>query len=118
MKHIIIRSSTYTSHFFCTKRIDTKKLQMNLTKLIVLVVASPILVTGEKPSFPIPTIFGTSAAARNRPGQRRWTVTKTGVFAIRGGAVHESQTLGDLESRIQSAALRDKLTVIDFTATW
>lgn len=40
------------------------------------------------------------------------------ILAIRGGAVHESQTLGDLDSRIQSAALQDKLTVIDFTATW
>ena len=40
------------------------------------------------------------------------------VFSLRGGAVHESSTLADLESRIQSAALNDKLTVIDFTATW
>ena len=40
------------------------------------------------------------------------------IIAIRGGAVHESQTLSDLESRIQSAALQNKLTVIDFTATW
>jgi hypothetical protein len=39
------------------------------------------------------------------------------VFSLRGGAVHESSTLDDLESRIQSAALNDKLTVIDFTAT-
>ena len=39
------------------------------------------------------------------------------VFSLRGGAVHESSTLADLESRIQSAALNDKLTVIDFTAT-
>lgn len=39
------------------------------------------------------------------------------VFDLRGGAVHESSTLDDLESRIQSAALNDKLTVIDFTAT-
>ncbi|KAL3817167.1 hypothetical protein ACHAXA_006167 [Cyclostephanos tholiformis] len=53
-----------------------------------------------------------------RPSQQRWTFTTTGVFAIRGGAVHESQTLSDLESRIQSAALQDKLTVVDFTATW
>ena len=37
---------------------------------------------------------------------------------IRGGAVHESSTLSDLESKIQSAALQNKLTVIDFTATW
>lgn len=26
--------------------------------------------------------------------------------------------MSDLESRIQSAALQDKLTVVDFTATW
>lgn len=40
------------------------------------------------------------------------------ILSIRGGAVHESQTLSDLESRIQSAALQNKLTVVDFTATW
>eukprot|EP00804_Cyclotella_cryptica_P021070 CCRYP_019394-RA/>CCRYP_019394-RA protein AED:0.03 eAED:0.03 QI:275/0.5/0.66/1/0/0.33/3/669/143 len=39
------------------------------------------------------------------------------VFSLRGGEVHESGSLGDLESLIQSAALNDKLTVIDFTAT-
>jgi hypothetical protein len=39
------------------------------------------------------------------------------VVSLRGGAVHESSTLADLESRIQSAALNDKLIVIDFTAT-
>lgn len=39
------------------------------------------------------------------------------IFSLRGGAVHESGSLEDLEARIQSAALNDKLTVIDFTAT-
>ena len=40
------------------------------------------------------------------------------ILSIRGGAVHESSTLSDLESRIQSAALQNKLTVVDCTATW
>ncbi|KAL7437198.1 hypothetical protein ACHAXM_005583 [Skeletonema potamos] len=44
--------------------------------------------------------------------------TQTTILDIRGGAVHESTTLGDLESKIQSAALQNKLTIIDFTATW
>eukprot|EP01082_Thalassiosira_pseudonana_P015401 g14170.t1.2.5e17418c g14170 g14170.t1 contig9:1318304-1319111(+) len=41
-----------------------------------------------------------------------------GVLSLRGGVVHESSTLSDLDSKIQSAALQNKLTVIDFTATW
>jgi len=40
------------------------------------------------------------------------------ILEIRGGAVHESSTLSDLESKIQNAALQNKLTIIDFTATW
>jgi len=94
-------------------------IQMKLTTIIALAAASPILSAGGKPSLATLPSFGVSTVARNHPGQRRWTsTTTTGVLAIRGGAVHESQTLGDLDSRIQSAALQDKLTVIDFTATW
>ena len=44
--------------------------------------------------------------------------TQRSILNIRGGAVHESSTIGDLESKIQSAALQNKLTIIDFTATW
>jgi thioredoxin len=44
--------------------------------------------------------------------------TQRSILDIRGGAVHESSTIGDLESKIQSAALQNKLTIIDFTATW
>ena len=40
------------------------------------------------------------------------------ILSIRGGAVHESATLADLDSRIQSAALQNKLTILDFTASW
>jgi hypothetical protein len=93
---------------------------MKLTTLISLAAASPILATGGKPSLPTSRSFGVSAVARNNPGlQRCISTTKMGVLSIpRGGAVHESQTLGDLDSRIQSAALQDKLTIVDFTATW
>lgn len=44
--------------------------------------------------------------------------TERSILDIRGGAVHESSTMGDLDSKIQSAALQNKLTIIDFTATW
>jgi hypothetical protein len=90
---------------------------MKLTTFIALAAASPILAAGGKPSLAKLPSFGVSSVARNHPGQRTLTTT-TGVLAIRGGGVHESQTLGDLDSRIQSAALQDKLTVVDFTATW
>ena len=46
------------------------------------------------------------------------TTHQRSILDIRGGAVHESSTIGDLESKIQSAALQNKLTIIDFTATW
>jgi thioredoxin 1 len=46
------------------------------------------------------------------------STTQRSILDIRGGAVHESSTIGDLESKIQSAALQNKLTIIDFTATW
>ncbi|KAL3805427.1 hypothetical protein ACHAW5_009433 [Stephanodiscus triporus] len=94
---------------------------MKLTTLLIsLAAASPILATGGKPSLPTSRSFGVSAVSRNNPGLQRCTsTTKMGMPAIpRGGAVHESQTLGDLDSRIQSAALQDKLTIVDFTATW
>ena len=44
--------------------------------------------------------------------------TTKSILSIRGGAVHESATLADLDSRIQSAALQNKLTILDFTASW
>mmetsp|Transcript_12003 Transcript_12003/g.22291 ORF Transcript_12003/g.22291 Transcript_12003/m.22291 type:complete len:157 (+) Transcript_12003:114-584(+) len=80
---------------------------MKLTTLIVLAAASPVLAT--RP-------FGVSVMPNNSISQS--TACMNSVLSIRGGVVHESQTLSDLDSKIQSAALQDKLTVIDFTATW
>ncbi|KAL7533687.1 hypothetical protein ACHAXR_005387 [Thalassiosira sp. AJA248-18] len=82
---------------------------MKLTSVIILAVASPIAATG-RPSF---RPFGVSV-----PNRSQFTCINNGVLDIRGGAVHESSTLSDLESKIQGAALQDKLTVVDFTATW
>ncbi|EJK65292.1 hypothetical protein THAOC_13865 [Thalassiosira oceanica] len=55
--------------------------------------------------------FGVTSGHRSR----RFLATRTTLLNIRGGAVHESQTISDLESRLQTAALQNKLTVIDFT---
>ena len=81
---------------------------MKFTSLIVLAAASPI--AAARP-------FGVSVPARSSISQTT-TSSSCNILDIRGGAVHESSTLSDLESRIQSAALQDKLTVVDFTATW
>ena len=84
---------------------------MKFTSLIVLAAASPIAAT--RP-------FGVSVPAGRSTSVSQSTTTSSScnILDIRGGAVHESSTLSDLESRIQSAALQDKLTVVDFTATW
>ncbi|KAL7428517.1 hypothetical protein ACHAXH_001575 [Discostella pseudostelligera] len=94
-----------------------------LSNLIAVVVAasSPIVVTG-KPSFHTPTSHSLFRSVGVAPPTTSTTcttpTTMNDILSIRGGAVHESQTLSDLESRIQSAALQNKLTVVDFTATW
>ena len=71
-------------------------------------------------------VFGVVAARTSKTKTVSTTTTSTSSLPMlgqlgripRGGAVHESSTLGDLESRIQSGALQEKLSVIDFTATW
>jgi hypothetical protein len=94
-----------------------KKLHVehSLLAVIVIAMASPIMVVvattttgGTKKS--LSSLFGVVVAP-----QRKTTIL--GCIP-RGGAVHESSTLSDLESKIQSGALQEKLSVIDFTATW
>eukprot|EP00571_Detonula_confervacea_P010766 CAMPEP_0172297254 /NCGR_PEP_ID=MMETSP1058-20130122/349_1 /TAXON_ID=83371 /ORGANISM="Detonula confervacea, Strain CCMP 353" /LENGTH=163 /DNA_ID=CAMNT_0013006383 /DNA_START=34 /DNA_END=525 /DNA_ORIENTATION=- len=87
-------------------------MKLQLTTLIALAAATPILANGG-PSFQAHP-FGVAVA----PNRSQPSTCMNDILAIRGGAVHESSTLSDLDSRIQSAALQDKLTVIDFTATW
>jgi len=85
-----------------------------LTTLVVLV--SPIFAVSAVPNSSR-RLFGVVSSSNNHPSKTS-SLCKSTILNIRGGAVHESSTLSDLESRIQSAALQDKLTVIDFTATW
>ena len=86
-----------------------------LTTLVVLV--SPIFAVTAAPNNR-GGLFGVVASSHNLPSKTSSLSCNSNILDIRGGAVHESSTLSDLESRIQSAALQDKLTVIDFTATW
>ena len=85
-----------------------------LTTLVVLV--SPIFAVSAAPNSRR-GLFGVVSSSNNHPSNTS-SSCNSNILNIRGGAVHESSTLSDLESRIQSAALQDKLTVIDFTATW
>ena len=84
-----------------------------LTTIIALAATCPIVATVSR--FPR-RAFGISTSYNNR--QSSTSSCLNTILDTRGGAVHESPTLSDLDSRIQSAALQDKLTVIDFTATW
>lgn len=84
-------------------------MKLELTTFIALAAATPILAAARP--------FGVTVAP-NRSPPSTTSSCMNDILAIRGGVVHESSTLSDLESRIQSAALQDKLTVIDFTATW
>ncbi|KAL7485192.1 hypothetical protein ACHAW6_010783 [Cyclotella cf. meneghiniana] len=59
--------------------------------------------------------FGLTSPNHHAQSTTSW---QDSAFSLRGGEVHESGSLDELESLIQSAALNDKLTVIDFTATW
>eukprot|EP00581_Thalassiosira_minuscula_P013630 CAMPEP_0183724326 /NCGR_PEP_ID=MMETSP0737-20130205/17862_1 /TAXON_ID=385413 /ORGANISM="Thalassiosira miniscula, Strain CCMP1093" /LENGTH=162 /DNA_ID=CAMNT_0025954889 /DNA_START=62 /DNA_END=550 /DNA_ORIENTATION=- len=86
-------------------------MKLDLATLIALAAASPALAIG-RPSLQTRP-FGVSTSHR-----QQITSCTDDILSLRGGAVHESQTLSDLDSRIQSAALQDKLTVVDFTATW
>ena len=79
---------------------STSSFLLSLTSLLVLI----CMASASRP-------FGVT-------GRSFVTKTRVSVLNIRGGAVHESTTLTDLESRLQTAALQNKLTIIDFTATW
>jgi len=98
---------------------------VTIATAIVIVVASPIMVVataggGRRKLFGVVV-----AQSSSKTKTVSTTTTSTSLPMLghlgripRGGAVHESSTLGDLESRIQSGALQEKLSVIDFTATW
>mmetsp|Transcript_3523 Transcript_3523/g.5197 ORF Transcript_3523/g.5197 Transcript_3523/m.5197 type:complete len:156 (+) Transcript_3523:70-537(+) len=81
-------------------------MKLELTSLVVLLASLSCVMAGSSPRP-----FGITKSS-NTPS------TTTTILDIRGGAVHESSSLADLESKIQSAALQNKLTIIDFTATW
>jgi len=97
-------------------------MKWELSTLIGLAAASPVLAAGVWPTSTKSSLdsstrrpFGVAATARPTVGP---TTCAHGILALRGGAVHPSATLSDLEGEIQSAALQGKLVVIDFTATW
>ena len=89
-------------------------MKLELISLIALAAASPIFAATTGSRRP----FGVVPRSHQQSKTSTTSCHHNDILAIRGGAVHESQTLSDLESRIQSAALQNKLTVIDFTATW
>ena len=110
----------------------TMKFELTNFVIAVAVASSPMLASG-KPflhrttktttAHTLPFGVVSQAAIDYESSSSTTTFTKPttmhhDILSIRGGAVHESQTLSDLESRIQSAALQNKLTVVDFTATW
>ena len=88
-------------------------MKLELATLILGVASSPTLASGR--SSLQARLFGIVSVPSHGS---HLTSCKNNILALRGGEVHESQTMDDLESRIQSAALNNKLTVIDFTATW
>ena len=85
---------------------------MKFELVISLIVLAVVSAAGRSPNRR--GLFGVVSSSSHRTS----TSCTDMLHNIRGGAVHESSTLSDLESKIQSAALQDKLTVIDFTATW
>jgi hypothetical protein len=89
---------------------------MKLLAVIVFAMASPIMVVVATTA----TTGGTKKSLSSLFGVVGTPQRKTTILGCipRGGAVHESSTLSDLESKIQSGALQEKLSVIDFTATW
>ncbi|KAL7494987.1 hypothetical protein ACHAWT_003576 [Skeletonema menzelii] len=80
-------------------------MKLELSSLVALLAALSCVMAGSSPRP-----FGITRSHN--------TLTTSSILSIRGGAVHESSTLADLDSKIQSAALQNKLTIIDFTATW
>ena len=85
-------------------------------KLSLVLLTTLLAMVAATPSFHSQgNVFGVSPRASFTTSS---LCTDDIIFSLRGGAVHESSTLADLDSLIQSAALNDKLTVIDFTATW
>jgi len=91
-------------------------MKLELLTALVVLVSPPIFAVTAAPNNR-GGLFGVVTPSHNLPSKTS-SFCKSNILDIRGGAVHESSTLSDLESRIQSAALQDKLTVIDFTATW
>jgi hypothetical protein len=66
-------------------------------------------------------IFGVPEAkliAKVTPTSTISTTTKQTIHKLRGGELHEPETLQDTEALVLSAATDRKLLVIDFTASW
>ena len=86
-------------------------MKLELQILVTLFAALSAMAASSGRSSSSSRLFGSTRSSCGSTTQRS-------ILDIRGGAVHESSTIGDLESKIQSAALQNKLTIIDFTATW
>ncbi|GKY96196.1 hypothetical protein MPSEU_000579500 [Mayamaea pseudoterrestris] len=67
------------------------------------------------PVFGTDKVFGVSA--KKIPSTRSRT-TCSSIHSLRGGAVHEPETLADVEALLIKAGSEGKLVVIDFSATW
>ena len=90
-------------------------MKLELQVLVALFAALSVMATSGSGRSISPRPFGITSSSSSPTSSCN---TQRTILDIRGGAVHESSTLADLESKIQNAALQNKLTIIDFTATW
>ncbi len=99
---------------YITPKLLSSKMKLELTTLVAIGVATTTLASGPAAITRSRRPFGVNKTST----QTKESVRTNIILGLRGGEVHESPTLPDLESKIQNAALTDKLTIIDFTATW
>jgi thiol:disulfide interchange protein len=65
----------------------------------------------------INTVFGVNTRLNQQATSDTNTVLQM-LAELRGGELHEPESLGDVEAIVTNAALQQQLVVIDFTATW
>lgn len=75
------------------------------------------------PSTPSHSVFGIPGTPKSilTPQTRTGTNTVNGVpnpLHVRGGELHEPETVEDVDALVLNAAANNQLVVIDFTASW
>jgi thiol-disulfide isomerase/thioredoxin len=111
-------SSSQIFSFSRFPRIDLRTIKMRSYLLVAAVMLYGTFMTGDAVQGPAPATKAPSSCAAVDDTTLFGVVQRVPALSVRGGQVHEPESLADVDALVLKAGSEGKLVVIDFSATW